>query len=238
MNILSFEAALEFLGLSRAPVQIAHRAIFEQVNAGNLKIYVEAIKSTVCEATDEPEELKNDKGEVESYLLGFSEPTYLMEECTIKSVSWAEYDKEITICVLQVFDSKGKKFYCCDESAMFFEYARISSREFYFKESELKNLITQDGSFVSFSNQSKTQLTGSKALPKALALLAREMAENHASFRDGNKVNASAFKRHIINLAEKYIDNEKDSASYLKSINSILTNTLDELDIRVIKEEK
>ncbi len=58
---------------------------------------------------------------------------------------------------------------------------------------------------------------------KALALLAKEKASKSARFKNGDKVNASAFKDHIVNLAEK---------------NNISTHGLKKLDDKISKAQK
>lgn len=66
---------------------------------------------------------------------------------------------------------------------------------------------------------------------KALALLARELAENKPySFIIGNKVNATAIKDHIIHLAKK----NDVSIGYLKSLDDVLNFALKELDLNEI----
>ena len=82
------------------------------------------------------------------------------------------------------------------------------------------------------SNQSKNISTSPEI--KALALLARDKASNSPSFIKGNKVNASAFKNHIVKLANNYNISEHG----LKSIDDKISKALYEYDLRGMPDTK
>jgi len=69
---------------------------------------------------------------------------------------------------------------------------------------------------------------------KALALLARELADEKTKFQNGKKVNASSFKNHLISLAEKYNVSKKG----LKSIDDKLNPALIHLDLNNINKSQ
>ena len=70
---------------------------------------------------------------------------------------------------------------------------------------------------------------------KALALMAREMADNKGGrFKSANKVNAKGFKDHILELAEQY----EISDGYLKSLDDKLNQALNDLELKEIPPSK
>jgi hypothetical protein len=69
---------------------------------------------------------------------------------------------------------------------------------------------------------------------KALALLAREIADKKVAFKSGNKVNASAFKDHLLVLADKH----EISSHGLMSLDDEINKTLKKLDLKDIPESK
>jgi hypothetical protein len=70
---------------------------------------------------------------------------------------------------------------------------------------------------------------------KALALLAREMADNKGGrFKSANKVNAKGFKDHILELAEHY----EISDGYLKGLDDKLNQALNDLELKEIPPSK
>jgi hypothetical protein len=88
---------------------------------------------------------------------------------------------------------------------------------------------SQIGSFCSASNFSKGKVD--QGLLKALALLAREMADNGGEkFKTGDQVNASAFKNHIISLADKH----SVTTGQLKSLGDKVKKALNEHDLNDI----
>lgn len=68
---------------------------------------------------------------------------------------------------------------------------------------------------------------------KALALLARETAEQKLAYRNGETVNASAYKDHILTLAEKY--GQTDSG--LKTLDDEISKSLKHLDIKELHKQ-
>ena len=71
---------------------------------------------------------------------------------------------------------------------------------------------------------------GEQSLLKAMALLARKMADNDDVFKKGNSVNAKAFKDHILSLAKEYDVTEGG----LKSLDDKLNSVLIDLDLKDI----
>ena len=85
----------------------------------------------------------------------------------------------------------------------------------------------QINSFIPSKNFSKAK--GEQGLLKALALLAREMAENKGGkFKIKDKVNAKGFKDHILTLAKKY----DISPGYLQSLNDKVNQALKDLELK------
>jgi hypothetical protein len=106
--------------------------------------------------------------------------------------------------------------------------------------------------FLAFNNRLQTpslknQQDDNKvsAPMKALALLARDLAENSQKFKNGNNVNASAVKKHLLALAESHhqqgnaystggANNGNRLSIGLKSIDDSLNKALDDLDLKII----
>ena len=85
------------------------------------------------------------------------------------------------------------------------------------------------------SSNNFSRAKGEQGLLKALALLAREMADKSgAKFKTGNKVNASAFKEHILSLAKIH----GVSDGLLKSLDDKVNSELIELDLKEIPPNK
>jgi len=118
----------------------------------------------------------------------------------------------------------------------------IEYTELYLKREELLNF--KEG----FSNgrrirkpspapQNSQKITGEA---KALALLAREKALSNPAYKSGNKVNASAFKDHIIKLAEQHYkkelnpENFKPLLSGLGSVDDKINKALKHYDLKQI----
>ena len=68
---------------------------------------------------------------------------------------------------------------------------------------------------------------------KALALLARESAIRSKKFRHGKRVNAAAFKDHIVTLAEKY---DKTLKPGLNSLDDKISTALKKYDLKEIPD--
>jgi hypothetical protein len=75
---------------------------------------------------------------------------------------------------------------------------------------------------------------GEQGLLKALALLAREMADNSPKFRHGSKVNAKAFKDHVVDLAKVYLAEDKVPDGNIRKLDERINKALNELDLKDI----
>ena len=79
-------------------------------------------------------------------------------------------------------------------------------------------------------DQSSTRISGEL---KALAIIAAEFAADREKYRTGNKVNASAFKDHVVNKAHEY-----DIPDHgLKKLDDKINKALIYLDIKDVREK-
>tara|TARA_B110000483_G_scaffold242513_1_gene328593 strand:+ start:1428 stop:2111 length:684 start_codon:yes stop_codon:yes gene_type:complete len=123
--------------------------------------------------------------------------------------------------------AQDKPYSACDETGMFADYLQVDIESAFVLEADLDDYIRAHGSF-------KKTLSAEPGLSKALALLAREKAESSPKFRTGDKVNASAFRNHVISLAKKY----DIPTGKLSSLDDKLNKILNELDLKEIQQSE
>ncbi len=119
-----------------------------------------------------------------------------------------------------------ERFYPTDSEGVWHRPKLVDVELVYFDKNQIN-------SFVPPKNFSRAK--GDQGPLKALALLARDLAENGGSkFKTGNKVNASQFKEYILELAEKH----EISEGYLRSLGDKVSKVLKELDLNDIPPDK
>ncbi len=145
------------------------------------------------------------------------------------------------------FSQKGSHYYVVMGNRGEDAHITIDYNELYVTRDDYFNFLTRmkrDGSMKQEATLgSSTEAPGqpsaqyqskeSSAEMKALALLAREMARKSERFKTGEKVNASAFKEHLLQLAEDY----DVSKLGLKTIDDKINKALSKLDIKEIKKQ-
>lgn len=111
---------------------------------------------------------------------------------------------------------------------------RMYYNKFYIDRDKLLDFIEKMDRGNRTPKSAKKQITpeSSNAPLKALALLARDMADRDPDYRSGNKVNASVFKNHILNLASAYIVSDNGLKTLDDRINKVLKN----LDIKELSK--
>ncbi len=137
--------------------------------------------------------------------------------------------------VITRFLKNGSTYLIPNETEEYTGEQVIKYSDLYIKREHLvkyNNYFSQVKILERATKQATLEADGSsKNLLKALALLAREKAENGEGYKKGQKVNAKAFKDRIIYLARKY----DISTNGLKSIADKINPVLIELDIKEIK---
>jgi hypothetical protein len=125
------------------------------------------------------------------------------------------------------FESEGKIYRTYDpvENNRISVYVEVGN--IYFKKRELEYFKLE-------LDKSSKKRKSEKLQPaeKALALIARKLANDKSNFRTGTKVNSSTFKNYVIDLASDY----EVSDHGLKSIDEVLNAALKELDLKELKD--
>ncbi len=128
------------------------------------------------------------------------------------------------------------------ESGQRYSEIDVLCEDLFIYKKELQSFIKRiDQDDAAAVKKSASKGTGSSTrvsgVDKALALLARDKAEGNRGYQTGNKVNASAFKDHVIKLAKIYLtDPEKVNDHGLKQLDGNISNALDKLDIKEIPD--
>jgi hypothetical protein len=136
--------------------------------------------------------------------------------------------KKTASCISSIFDTpkfaiqeysfNDELFFVTDDEGIWNHDKKLDSSEVFFDKKQIESL-------------SKKRAKSIDGKTKALALLARELAQSGSSkFRTGNKVNATAVKDHIISLAKKY----EVSTGFLNGLDDVLSRALNELELKEI----
>jgi hypothetical protein len=214
-TFVSTDWALKKLGFDEMPMKLAFESVVNLVLLNEIDLYFEkSIRGT--DATVELEMQYQLDGVFLGAFIGngYSYQHDDMKLATVLSVSHRHNTPPKF--AIQQYSIDDKPFYVTDDEGIWNREKHLSADEVYFKKKQIESL-------------SKDRVKSIDGKTKALALLAREMAENgSAKFRTGNKVNATAIKDHILLLAKEYdVPN-----GYLKSLDDVLNQALNELDLK------
>lgn len=229
-QIVSLEWVISKLKLSDTPRPIALNQILKYANEVNgLSIYFDG-KIRAARSQTEPEELLDPPlhpGGEPVHLgraLFYADAEAVSGRKRLLGISFLASTSGYTL-ITSKFLFEDNLYHCCDDLGMWVENISIRTDEVYCMSQEFNDFCTL------LKRQERINLREvgkDPGLTKALALLSREKADSSPKFRSGKKVNASAIKRHIIDLAEKY----DVSDSHLKKIDDIISNALSDLDIK------
>ena len=117
-----------------------------------------------------------------------------------------------------------------EETQQWLESQAFRIECFYIKKEDfltLFNKLQNDNNEKTSKSTRAISNANSDSVLKALALIAKEYAEDNHSYRKGNQVNSSAFRRHLLKLAVKY----NVSTNGLKKIDDKINPMLEDLDI-------
>ena len=208
------------LRLSDLPKKHAYEFIADNVTNGCFEMYFdEPVIGT--DATDDVGMVCDGKGQ----LVGWSiENGFSFEHLGRKVAAGSDVDHSDGQFKFVVNDYyfNDERFYPSDSEGVWHRPIPIDVDLVSFDKSQVNSFVSSNN-----FNQPKNE----QGILKALALLARDLAENNgAKFKTGNKVNALAFKKHILSLANKY----EISDGYLKSLNDKVNQALKDLDLNDI----
>lgn len=217
---LSVESVVTKLGLSNLPKQRAYEIIAENVTHGLFEMYFdESVVGT--DATGDVEMALDEHGTVTGGLIANG---YSTEHCGRKVAAGVDvyHSNDRFKFAVNDYYFEDKKFYPTDSEGIWHRQKLIDVDLVSFNRSQIDT-------FAKANNFSKGK--ADQGLLKALALLAREKADNGGEkYKKGDHVNASAFKKHIISLAKHY----KISDGYLKSLDDKVKTALKDLELNEI----
>ena len=214
---VSIVSTVSKLGLSDLPKQHAYEIIANYVTSGCFEMYF-----------DEPIVGTNATADVEMVFEGHETAVggligngYSYEHDGTKTATGVDtaHSRGLFTFVVNDYWFQDERFYPTDSEGIWHRQKPVNVDLVHFDRSQID-------SFCSVKNFSKGK--ADQGLLKALALLAREMADNSGEkFKTGDQVNASAFKNHIISLAENY----DVTTSQLKSLDDKVKTALKEHDL-------
>jgi hypothetical protein len=216
-DLVSVDWVINKLGLSDLPKGRAHEIIANYVTNGSFEMYFDEFVI----GTDAT-------GDVEMVFEGHETPVggligngYSYEHDGTKTATGVDtaHSRGLFTFVVNDYYFQDERFYPTDSEGIWHRQKPVNVDLVHFDRSQID-------SFCSVKNFSKGK--ADQGLLKALALLAREMADNGgAKFKTGGQVNASAFKNHIISLAKKH----SVTTSQLKSLDDKVKTALKEHDL-------
>ena len=215
-NFVSIDWTLKKLGIDEMPKKLAFKSVADLVSSKEIDLYFD--KS--IQGTDKSVELEMQYEASGAFLGALIGNGYSYQHDGVKLAT--------VLCISSLFDTpkfaiqeysfNDESFYVTDNEGIWNRVMHLDANEVFFDKKQIESL-------------SKNRAKNIDGKTKALALLAREMAENGSpKFRTGDKVNATAIKDHIISLAKKY----DVSTGYLKSLDDVLNQVLKELELKEI----
>lgn len=224
-QVISIDEVLKRLHLSAMPLTQAYGRLEELLaEPGGMSLYFDGSLEPVTDADHECEPIYSTNLGEENVLVDL-----LIANGVVSSISG-----QIQLCsphfikrngryeiITSKFVCSGKEYYSCDEAGMVVQHLGFDLDSVYVLEADLQQLVKAD-----------KPMGGEPGLRKALALLAQEKAQSCSKFRTGDKVNASAFKDHVIQLADKY----GLTSGYLKTLDDKLNSILDGLELKEVHQ--
>jgi hypothetical protein len=226
---ISIDKVIEKIGSPYAPRWFAVNTILDWANSDEgLRIYFEG-SLIGAEYFDEPEVLLDHSGGFDNLLIAIGVTVKVDGRMRLRGLS-ASLKNDRHLIYTRGFESGGLRYHCSEETGMYAVDVIVEVDRLFVLESELDDFIRR----TSNEGIAAVKPVGpDPGVRKALALLAREMAQKSISFRTGNKVNTSKVQKHIIDLAPIYGQTD----AMLASIDDKLSKTMNALDLRELTKE-
>lgn len=213
-NFVSTDWVLKKLGFGDMPMKMAYESIADLVTSKEINLYFDS----PVRGTDKSVEIEMQYEASGAFLGALIGNGHSYQHDGVKSATalyiYSLFDTPKF--AIQEYIFKDKSYYVTDDEGIWNREKHLVPNEVFFDRKQIESL-------------SKTRSKNIDGKMKALALLAREMAEDGArKYRTGNKVNAAAIKEHIITLAKKY----DVSSGYLKSLDDTINQSLIELELK------
>lgn len=236
-EIVSIEWVLKELSLSDAPMPQAMSILLSYIEENYISIYFSAsLQGT--DASHGYEVIENGPDDV-TFLIANAESVETDGTMRLLEGNYFNSGDGDFIDVIK-YQFNGEDFFPTEVSGMFLEPVKLPFMSFHSPRTEVLDCKTKLDVKQSTGSKLKSKpLKGDVGAIKALALLAREKAEASRKFRTDQKVNASAFKKHILELANKIIDSEThDPEGYLKSLDDTVNKALKQYEIKEIPPDR
>jgi hypothetical protein len=222
-DLVSVEWVVNKLGLSALPKKRAYEIIADYVTNGSFEMYFDELV-VGTDAIEDVGMVCDGNGQ----FVGWSiENGYSSEHDGIKVAGGvnADHSGDRFNFAINDYYFNEERFYPTDSEGIWHRQKLVDVDLASFDKGQVDSL----GSSNNFGKGKADQ-----GLLKALALLAREMADNSDGFKTGNKVNANAFKDHVLFLAEHY----EISDGYLRSLGDKVKKVLKDLDLNDTPPDK
>ena len=230
MTKLSVENSLPTLGLDKLPPLLKAEAFCIYVNAG-LPLYFycdKALNVTQGDLSDIDYEDRSPDPDYPHYvgLITTNHATISIDDFVSTCSVTIDPRTKIDLLV-SCFKYKNKDYLVCDETGQFTSQFSVCRNSAYILTEDIAKF--KNGPNFTSSSSFKGTVSSDSGLTKALALLIHDMAsrQSGAKYRSGKKINASAVKDHILDLATKY----EIGDSNIKSLHNKITPILKEHDL-------
>lgn len=222
-DLVSVDWVVTKLGLFDLPKKRAYEIIADYVTNGSFEMYFdESIVGT--DATVDVEMVFDENERLTGGLIGNGYSTEQLGTKIATGVDAYHSEGQFKFAVNDYYFNE-ERFYPTDSEGIWHRQKLVDVDLASFDKGQVDSL----GSSNNFGKGKADQ-----GLLKALALLAREMADNSDGFKTGNKVNANAFKDHVLFLAEHY----EISDGYLRSLGDKVKKVLKDLDLNDTPPDK
>ena len=214
-NFVSMDSALKKLGFDEMPKKLAFESVADLVSSREIDLYFD----TSIQGTDKSVELEMQYEASGAFLGALIGNGYSHQHDGVKLATASYFSSRFDTSkfAIQEYIFNDESFYVTDNEGTWHRERHLDANDVFFDRKQIE----------SFSKSRAKNIDGKM---KALALLAREMADKNDDFKTGNKVNAKAFKDHILSLAEEYGITEGG----LKSLNDKVNHALNDMDLKDI----
>jgi len=188
-NFVSIDSVLKKLGFDEMPKKLAFESVADLVSLKEIDLYFDIS----IQGTDKSVELEMQfeaSGAFLGVLIG-NGYSYQHDDVKLATALYIFSLFDSPKFAIQEYSFNDESFYVTDNEGIWHREKHLDENEVFFDKKQIE----------SFSKSRAKNIDGKT---KALALLARKMADNDDNFKTGNKVNAKAFKDHILLLAEEY----------------------------------
>jgi hypothetical protein len=229
------KVALKFEGLT--DIQ-AFRTIILYCKHEGLNCYYDSLSSTPSVETSDIETEYDDTGNC-MYEIA---KNYNYISGKIRLISFELFQSNVKMQLsVSAFSNSDKLYYPIDENHLL-DIIQLNISDVYFEKEELIQFM-KDKALVPTEAPSNIPITTDKAETnalKALALIARDMAEKNPAYMNGDKVNLDKFGKYITGLFDNHMESGKITDEKLKhGLNKIhgKLKTILEIDLGINKVE-